>query len=299
MSGNLFIDDFLEMMSAERGAALNTLDAYRRDLEQFWELCFCANPKLVTKKDISDFIEKLMRKGFSAKTVSRKISTLREYFKFLYSEKEIDTNPTLNVFTPKLSKPLPKFLSLEEISRLINRADEGEDIHYKRMAVMLTLMYACGLRVSELISLPENCINFDKREILVRGKGAKERIVPVAQDALKRVLDYFAYRDLFFKKGRKSIWLFPSYSKQGHITRDAFFKSLKNLAVESGISPEKVTPHVLRHSFATHLLNNGADLRSVQQMLGHSSITTTEIYTHILNDKLIRTVQNLHPLSKK
>lgn len=294
------VSRFLEMMSAERGAAQNTLEAYGRDVSQFLEYCGNVSLKNISADDIADFVQYLSKKEqLSSKTVARKISAVREFFKFLYTDKIIKENPAADVQTPKQQKPLPKFLTREEIKQLIQAAKEENSPAGRRMCVMLELMYACGLRVSELVSLPENCINFDKREILVRGKGAKERIVPVAQDALKRVLDYFAYRDLFFKKGRKSIWLFPSYSKQGHITRDAFFKSLKNLAVESGISPEKVTPHVLRHSFATHLLNNGADLRSVQQMLGHSSITTTEIYTHILNDKLIRTVQNLHPLSKK
>ena len=163
---------------------------------------------------------------------------------------------------------------------------------------MLELMYACGLRVSELVALPENCFNFDKRQLFVRGKGSKERIVPVAPAAIEAVFDYLTYRDEFIKGGRRSIWLFPSKSSaSGHITRDGFFKHLKELGVIAGISPAKLSPHVLRHSFATHLLNSDVDLRAVQKMLGHESINTTEIYTHILPDKLIKTVQTLHPLA--
>ncbi len=299
MSADKLVDDFLEMMSAERGASVHTLDAYRRDVEQFWACCSENTPKAVSRDDISDFVVFLSRQGFSSKTIARKLSAVREYFKFLYSEKEIEENPAINILTPKQSKPLPKFLTVEEIDMLITAAQNHKQLRYRRMAVMLILMYACGLRVSELVELPENCINYDKKQILVRGKGNKERIIPVAEKAIHAVLDYFSYRDCFLKQGRKSVWMFPSFSASGHITRDAFFKNLKSLASEAGISREKVSPHVLRHSFATHLLNNHADLRSVQQMLGHSSIATTEVYTHIIGDELINTVQRLHPLSKK
>ena len=168
------------------------------------------------------------------------------------------------------------------------------------MTAMLELMYASGLRVSELVSLPENCINFDRRQVFVRGKGSKERVVPVAPAAIQAVFDYLEQRDCFIREGRRSIWLFPSKSsRSGHISRNTFFKRLKELAVKAGIYPSRVTPHVLRHSFATHLLNHNADLRSVQKMLGHESINTTEIYTHILSDKLLETVQKLHPLAGK
>lgn len=299
MENRLLIDDFLEMLSAERGASPNTIDAYRRDVEQFWAECKKTVPAAVVRSDISDFIAFLNKKNYTTKSIARKISSLREYFKFLYSEKEIKDNPTVNILTPKLEKPLPKFLTTDEIQRLIAAAKGHKDVRYQRMAVMLTLMYACGLRVSELVELPENCINYDKRQILVRGKGNKERLLPIAEKAMHEVLDYLAYRDCFLKKGRRSMWLFPSFSSSGHITRVAFFRDIKELAAQAGISPAKVSPHVLRHSFATHLLNNNADLRSVQQMLGHSSIATTEIYTHIVTDKLADTVRRLHPLSQK
>ena len=295
------VNRFLEMMSAERGAAQNTLEAYGRDVSQFLDFCGNVSLKNVSADDIADFVQYLSREErFSSKTVARKISAVREFFKFLYTDNIIKENPALDILTPKQQKPLPKFLTQEEIKQLLLAAQTGETPALRRMSVMLELMYACGLRVSELVSLPENCINFDKRQILVRGKGSKERIIPVAPQVIQAVLDYFSYRDYFIKGGRKSIWLFPSkISSSGHITRDAFFKHLKDIAVRAGISPQKVTPHVLRHSFATHLLNHDVDLRSVQKMLGHESINTTEIYTHIISDKLIKTVQKLHPLAQK
>lgn len=295
------VNRFLEMMSAERGAAKNTLEAYGRDVSQFLDRGTFSSLKDISADDIADFVQYLSKyEHFSPKTVARKVSALREFFKFLYTEKIIKENPAVDVLAPKQEKLLPKFLTSEEIRLLILTAKSGETPALRRMSVMLELMYACGLRVSELVSLPENCFNFDKRQILVRGKGSKERIVPVAPQAIDGVLDYLSYRDYFIKGGRKSIWLFPSKSSsQGHVTRDAFFKHLKKIAVSAGISSQKVTPHVLRHSFATHLLNHDVDLRSVQKMLGHESINTTEIYTHIISDKLIKTVQKLHPLAQK
>lgn len=292
------VEHFLEMMAAEKGASQNTLEAYRRDLEQF--LAYGGSKRLreISRSDISAFIQELGRRHFAPKSVARKLSAIREFFRFLYTEKEIKENPAVNLLLPKQEKPLPKFLTEVEMKRLIEAAQADERPAHRRMAVMLKLMYACGLRVSELVSLPENCINFDKKQILVRGKGSKERIVPISAMAIEAVLDYLTYRDEFLKAGRRSIWLFPSKSSaSGHLTRDAFFKNIKDVAVKAGLSPSKVSPHVLRHSFATNLLNHDADLRSVQKMLGHESISTTEIYTHILSDKLIKTVQNKHPLA--
>ena len=297
---NYGIDSFLEMMAAEKGAAQNTIAGYRRDLNQFFEFVTVRSVKDITKNDIAAFLQDLGEQKRSPKTMARKLSALKEYFKFLYSEKEIRDNPSANILTPKQEKPLPKFLTEDEVKALIEAAGDSKDLRHKRMAVMLELMYACGLRVSELVSLPENCINYDKRQIFVRGKGSKERIVPVAPSALNSVSEYMEYRECFLKAGRRSIWLFPSkVSASGHITRDAFFKNIKEAAVLAGIMPSKVSPHVLRHSFATHLLNHNADLRSLQKMLGHEDISTTEIYTHIITDKLIETVKSKHPLAKK
>lgn len=298
--GNEAVNRFLEMMSAERGASANTLEAYGRDVEEFLTYCGGMALKEISRDDVGDFVQYLGRVGRSPKTVARKLSAVREFFKFLYTEKDIKDNPAADVLTPKQEKPLPKFLSEDEIKRLIAAAKECSGPKGRQMTAMLELMYASGLRVSELVSLPENCINFDRRQVFVRGKGSKERVVPVAPAAIQAVFDYLEQRDCFIREGRRSIWLFPSKSsRSGHISRDTFFKRLKELAVKAGIYPSWVTPHVLRHSFATHLLNHNADLRSVQKMLGHESINTTEIYTHILSDKLLETVQKLHPLAGK
>ena len=298
--GNEAVNRFLEMMSAERGASANTLEAYGRDVEEFLTYCGGLALKEISRDDVGDFVQYLGREGRSPKTVARKLSAVREFFKFLYTEKDIKDNPAADVLTPKQEKPLPKFLSEDEIKRLIAAAKECSGPKGRQMTAMLELMYASGLRVSELVSLPENCINFDRRQVFVRGKGSKERLVPVAPAAIQAVLDYLEQRDCFIREGRRSIWLFPSKSsRSGHISRDTFFKRLKELAVKAGIYPSRVTPHILRHSFATHLLNHNADLRSVQKMLGHESINTTEIYTHILSDKLLETVQKLHPLAGK
>ena len=291
------LEDFLQMMSAEKGASLNTLDSYRRDLIQFWEFQGNKTLESISLDDISAFIRNLSQR-YAPKSVARKISAIREYFKFLFSENELRTNPASRLEIPKQPKPLPKFLDEDEISRLFQAAENHKNSKSMRITAMLQLMYCCGLRVSELVTLPENCINLDKKQILIFGKGSKERIIPVSDSALKALADYKACRDKFITPGRRSQWLFPSHSASGHLTRDAFYKDLKNLAVEAGIPPSRVSPHVLRHSFATKLLNHEANLRSVQQMLGHSSIATTEIYTHITPPQLIDIVNKNHPLNR-
>jgi integrase/recombinase XerD len=295
-----YIDDFLDMMVAERGVSVNTLDAYRRDLEQ---LVAQSNKSLdkIDEQDISKFISWLNNcKHYASRSVSRKISVLRDFYKFLYSEKIIKHNPVAYTSLPKQEKTLPKFLTVNEVKQLIETAQNMPDFRMQRIAVMIELMYACGLRVSELVGLLENAINFDKEQIIVRGKGNKERLIPVASSTILSVFKYLGFRDDFIRGVRRSIWLFPSKSsKSGHITRDAFFKDLKKIALISGVDPIRVSPHVLRHSFATHLLQRDADLRSVQKMLGHADITTTEIYTHIVSEELMEKVIKNHPLSKQ
>lgn len=295
-----YIVDFLDMMVAERGVSVNTVAAYRRDLEQLEEY---TTKQLyeVNEADIKAFVSWLnYNKHYAARSVARKISTLRDFYKFLYSEKIIKYNPTAYITLPKAEKPLPKFLTVTEMKKMIEEAQKITDFRMQRIAVMMELMYACGLRVSELVELSENAINYDKKQIFIRGKGNKERIVPVAASAVSAVLTYLNFRTDFIRGNRKSIWLFPSKSsKSGHITRSAFFKDLKKIALLAGISPTKVSPHVLRHSFATHLLQGEADLRSVQKMLGHADITTTEIYTHIMSEELMEKVIKNHPLSKQ
>ena len=292
------IGDFLDMQASELGAAENTLAAYRLDLEQFAEF-YGRDMTTAGEKDVQTFIRDLSARGYAPTSISRKISALNDFFKFLLSEKEIDANPMINIMSPKKGRRLPKFLTREEVDLMIEAAEHNPDARHKRTAAMLKLMYACGLRVSELVGLPLNCINFDRRQIIVKGKGSKERIVPVAEAALKEILAYLPVRESLLK-GKEKPFLFPSSSAAGgHITRDGFFKNLKNLAVLAGIPPEKISPHVLRHSFATHLLNRDVDLRSLQKMLGHEDISTTEIYTHILSDELLQEVRNKHPLAQR
>ncbi|MBO6281629.1 MAG: tyrosine recombinase XerD [Alphaproteobacteria bacterium] len=292
------IDNFLQMMSAEKGAAPSSVAAYENDLRQFIEFGpFIENDSL-TKSDIENFVQDLHTRGFAPKTIARKLSAVKEFCKFLYSEKIIDNNPAQNILTPQQEKPLPKFLTVDEIKAIIDTAKSSDDYRIHRIAVMIELMYATGLRVSELVALPHNAVNYKKNIVTVFGKGSKERLVPLATHTANTLQKYQSLRDKFIKKNGESPWLFPSLTAtDGHLTRDAFYKDIKNLAVQCGISPLKVSPHVLRHSFATHLLNNDADLRSVQKMLGHENITTTEIYTHITSQNLMKNVFAKHPLA--
>ncbi|MBP1532287.1 MAG: tyrosine recombinase XerD [Alphaproteobacteria bacterium] len=292
------IDNFLAMMAAEKGAAQSTIAAYNRDLEQFLLFRTAENPDIIDKQEIRNFIQYLHSRGFAPKTIARKLSAIREFCKFLYSEKYIPDNPAQNILTPKQEKPLPKFLTVDEIEKLIETATKSGDYRMQRIAVMIELMYASGMRVSELVALPQNAINYKRGLLTIFGKGSKERVVPLATRAISTLQEYDTLRQEFVKKNTSSPWLFPSLlATDGHLTRDAFYKDLKKLAAECGISPAKISPHVLRHSFATHLLNNNADLRSVQKMLGHENITTTEIYTHITSQKLFNTIQQKHPLA--
>ncbi len=292
------LSDFFDSIIAEKGASLKTAEAYRHDIEQFLQISAINEFKQISTQNIADFMAYLGNQGFATKTQARKLSAIREFCKFLFSENLIEQNPAADIDSPKLEKPLPKFLNETEMDALIDAAKTAQDIRHRRITAMLILMYHCGLRVSELVSLPINAINQAKKQILVFGKGAKERLIPVSDAALEEIEDYLSYRHCFIK-GKESKYLFPSLSaKEGHLTRDAFYKYLKELAVRAGISPSRITPHVLRHSFATQLLRHHADLRSVQKMLGHESIGTTQIYTHIISEELIETVQKLHPLSQ-
>ena len=230
---------------------------------------------------------------------ARKLSALREFCKFLMQEKLLSENPCHNISAPKQEKHLPKFLTPAQIKILTDTALKQDNISLQRIGVMISLMFATGLRVSEVISLTENALNHDKKIITVLGKGSKERIVPISDEARANIYQYaINMRPKFFKKGTSSPWLFPSLSSaSGHITRGTFFKNLKTLAFAAELNPEIISPHTLRHSFATNLINHDADLRSVQKMLGHKNIATTEIYTHILKEKLIDTVLVKHPLA--
>ena len=294
-----YLNQFLEAKSAESGSAPLTISAYETDIVQFLNFSGISTFSELTEERIEKFIQNLQTQQYSPKSIARKLSAIKEFCKFLYSEKIITDNPSSNILTPKQQKPLPKFLSAEEILKIIQTAFSKKDYRYWRIGVMIELMYATGLRVSELVGLPETSINYNKGLITILGKGSKERVVPIAMRALSALQDYGDLRKEFIKNKKTSPWLFPSLiSTSGHLTRDAFYKDLKKLAIDCGIYPSRVSPHVLRHSFATHLLNNDADLRSVQKMLGHENITTTEIYTHITSQKLGDIVRKKHPLAQ-
>lgn len=279
-----YIDVFLEAMSAEKGRSRNTLAAYAGDLNH----ADAALPNGLLNATAADIQSYLAGGDVRPSSVARRASCLRSFYKFLMLEKIITTNPTTNLELPKRTKPLPKLLTTNEIELLISSA--GDVRTAVRLRAMIELLYASGLRVSELCELPMTANLGDR--LLIHGKGAKERMIPVhesARAALKKWLEMRGDTD--------SKYVFPSNSASGHITRDGFFKILKKCAVLAGIEPARVTPHVLRHSFASHLLAHGANLRAIQTMLGHEDISTTQIYTHVLPEKLGAVVTEHHPLS--
>lgn len=281
-----YIDIYLESLSAEKGRSSKTLSSYESDL-RLANSAITGGLMNATTNDIQEYISSLPDKPSS---ILRKVSALRGFYKFLMLEKIISSNPTTNLDTPKPSRPLPKFLSIEEIELLISSA--GDIKTSVRLRAMIELLYASGLRVSELCELPMTAILGDK--LLIHGKGAKERLVPMHQSAIDALNKWLKIRD----DSNESKYVFHTNSKSGHITRDGFFKILKKCAALSGISPSRVSPHILRHSFASHLLSGGANLRAIQTMLGHEDISTTQIYTHVLPEKLQETISLHHPLAK-
>ena len=299
------IESFLEMMAVERSASQSTLKNYGRDLERFSSFLKSRQETLETcgGEDISAWLACLEEEGLAASTAALKVSALRQFFQFLYSEGARADNPSASVDRPKTRRPLPRTLTHEEIEKLFAQTGAQDEPANIRMLAMLEILYAAGLRVSELVSLPLNAVQGTDRVLIVRGKGDKERMTPLTERSIEAMNAYLEIRDEFLPKQKtadtKSPWLFPSRSKSGHITAARFAQMLKKLATDAGIDPAKVSPHVLRHAFASHLLEGGADLRSVQQMLGHADITTTQIYTHIAQDRLRELVLKKHPLAKK
>lgn len=296
---NGLILSFLEMAQAERGAAKNTVLAYTRDLRDFEDFLTARQKSFETAQpaDFKAYLANLTENGFAVRTQSRRLSALREFYKFLYSEKIRKDNPTDCLDSPKLGRPLPKYLSEAEIARLIDALKQLPDYQQSRMRALTEIAYASGLRVSELVGLPLSVANASGNTVAVCGKGGKDRLVPLTDIAKRAVQDWLSMRELHLPNGRTSKWLFPAQNKEGHLSRFAFYQELKQLALAAGILPSRVSPHVLRHSFASHLVAHDADLRSVQQMLGHSDIATTQIYTHILDDRLKKTVEKSHPLT--
>lgn len=301
------IDGFLAMLAAERGAAKNTIEAYRRDLEGAQSVLDRGGVRLLdaTTEDLRDYLTVLDQSGLKASTAARKLAALRQFYRFLYAEGQRGDDPAQALSGPKQGRPLPKTLSIADVDRLLSVVQEGienadrpesERFRSARMAALLELLYATGLRVSELVSLPICAARTKDRLLAVKGKGGRERLVPLTEKSKEAMLRYLALGEGRLKA---SPWLFPSDSESGHMTRQAFARDLKVLAAAAGLPTRLISPHVLRHAFASHLLQNGADLRVVQQLLGHADISTTQIYTHLPDERLKGLVRDLHPLGDK
>jgi integrase/recombinase XerD len=305
LSDDRSIELFLEMLAAERGAAKNTLEAYARDLADFSAhlASMGTTVQRAESEDVRNYLTGLAKRKFSPTSVARRLSAIRQLYRFLYLEGHRADHPAATIEGPKRGRPLPKMLSIAEVDRLLAAARErfdhtgepvAERLRAARLVCLLEVLYATGLRVSELVALPVSAGLRDARVLMVRGKAGKERLVPLNDAAKRAMAEYLALR----REAAKSPWLFPSFSESGHLTRQHFARELKALAATAGLRPQALSPHVLRHAFASHLLQNGADLRSVQMLLGHADISTTQIYTHVLDERLKSLVRDLHPLAE-
>jgi integrase/recombinase XerD len=307
------INLFLDMLAAEQGAGENTLDAYRRDLTDFSEFLGKAGLNFAGAETdvLRNYLADLDDRGFKSSSVARRLSAMRHLFRFLLNERIRSDDPAAILSGPKRGRGLPKVLSIGDVDRMLTRAKElaGQDVSPQqrlralRLYCLLEVLYATGLRVSELVALPISASRRDASMIVVRGKGNKERLVPLNEASRQAMADYLAAMDALKPEKKKnapaSKWLFPSFGESGHLTRQHFARDLKELAAASGLAPRLVSPHVLRHAFASHLLHNGADLRIVQTLLGHTDISTTQIYTHVVEERLKSLVRDLHPLAEK
>ena len=300
-----FLDMFLEMLSAERGAETNTLDAYRRDILTYHHYLIQKKKKMthVEDKDITDYMKTQKEQKLSANSIARQLSAIRQFYKFLTAENIIQKDPTKNIQRPKTSRPLPKILNEKETECLIEATYYLPQDTYKaqyartRMICLMEILYATGLRVSELVTLKKHNINPYQETLTIRGKGQKERMIPLGTPAQTALTKWLKLRDID-ENHKHDFYLFPSRAKTGHLTRQRFTQLLNTLVTKTNISHQHVSPHMLRHAFATHLLTHGADLRSVQQMLGHADISTTQIYTHILEARKQMLIKQGHPLAK-
>lgn len=300
------IETFLEMMAAERGAAINTLESYQRDMFDFQTFIHEQSPPLhdLHNADIQlvrAYMQDLTKRGFASTSLNRRLSTLRQFYRFLHSEGIRDDDPTATVDSAHKGRNLPKTLNEKDVDRLLEHAlsktlieaSLASQIRHARLYALLEVLYSTGMRVSELVSLPYAAWRGDRRILTIRGKGGRERIVPLNERARTALAHYLKLSN----KKENQIWLFPSSGANGHLTRQAFARDLKKNAQELGLNANQLSPHVLRHAFASHLLQNGADLRSVQMLLGHVDISTTQIYTHVLDEHLRKLVEEHHPLA--
>ena len=305
--GAAAIELFLDMIATERGASQNTIEAYRRDLEDYASFLAAKgkNAASAATDDVRAYLSALVKRGMAANSSARKLSAIRQLHRFLYAEGKRKDDPAAVLEGPRRGRALPKVLSIEEVTRLFETAHAAakksrergaEHARVLRLVCLLEALYATGLRVSELIALPAAAARAEGGTITVRGKGGKERLLPLGQAAQKAMRNY---RKLLVEtKTGESRWLFPSFGESGHITRQHVARELKELAAAAGIDARKMSPHVLRHAFASHLLAGGADLRVVQALLGHADVSTTQIYTHLLDERLKSLVRDLHPLAE-
>ena len=295
------VEQFLEMLIAERGASSNTCTSYLNDISNFDKFLSGAETTLedATTDDIRRYLRHRSEVGANNPTISRNLSVLRQFFKFLQSENVRLDNPALNVDGPKVSRTLPKVISEDDVEALLKAAHKLKTAEGIRLTCLLEIAYASGLRVTELVSLPTDALNLTSETLLISGKGGKERLVPLTSSAMNAIAAYERVRIDFLKGNNTSKFLFPSRSKQGYLTRRRLGQLLKELAIQAGLDPTIISPHILRHAFASHLLNRGADLRSLQKMLGHSDISTTQIYTHVQKERLHAVISSYHPMAKK
>jgi len=301
------LESFLDMMGAERGASINTIAAYRRDLLDFagHRAAKGGSVKDASRDDIKAYLMRLSKSGIAGSTQARRLSALRQFFAFLYSEDIRKDDPTDAIDAPRRERPLPKVLSRDDLDALIAaaRTQSEKSAEGLRLLCVVEMLYASGLRVSELATLPLSAARNRDGFLLVKGKGGKERLAPLNDHARDAIAAYMTVREDFLpaapRRAHAERFLFPSRSAEGHLTRRRLHQMLKELALKANIDPDKLSPHVLRHAFATHLVEGGADLRSVQTLLGHSDIATTEIYTHVAKDRLTQVVESAHPLSRR
>ena len=301
MNNYLILENFLEVLASEKGLAVNTRISYKNDILQFLVFLEKNKKKIneITSVDIEKFTLKFSTQGLEKSTISRKMSALSHFFIFLLEENMIKRNPINELDLPKQIKKLPKILSVNQVEKLIKSSREDQSINGIRLNTMIEILYATGIRVSELVEMKLSATYAEKNFLLVQGKDNKERLVPISENAEGKIKDFLKIRNKFLNNDSESKWLFPSkQSSKGHITRQRFNQLLKTLCERVNLDNIKISPHKLRHAFATHLLANGVDLRSLQQMLGHADISTTQIYTHVLKDRLKKLVSDNHPLSK-
>jgi len=306
-SDETVVELFLDMLAAERGAGANTISAYRNDLDDLSAHLRAASRTIAnaTTDDLRGFLVSLSERGFKASSLARRLSAVRQLYRFLYAEGRRSDDPAAVLEGPKRERGLPKVLSIKDVDTLLKQVRAHSEkknqplaqrLRAARLLCLLEVVYATGMRVSELMTLPASAARRDQRMLVVRGKGGKERLLPLNTQAKRAMSEYLELRAAN-ERDSPSKWLFPSFGAQGHLTRQHFARELKSLGQACGIQPGRLSPHVLRHAFASHLLHNGADLRVVQTLLGHADISTTQIYTHVLEERLKALVRDLHPLS--